>query len=134
MVGARIVNKKKAKGLPVPKPLAFVLLLALVLTLSYLWLCGRCDEMARDVKKLELKGETLHRAVLTEEYKWTTMRSEKRIREALARFGIQMDWPANRAVIFLSAELDLEKPVIEWSAPSSRQFALTRDNAREVHD
>lgn len=130
MVGKRKVNRKKQQAMVFPVPLAATLVVAAGLALSYLWLCGRCEALGREIKQTEQRKEQLHRDVLNEEYKWTNMRSLRNIRATLHHFNIQMDWPDERAVVYLSRDLDADQ--IGQTAQVAMQLART--SLGEVHD
>ena len=102
----RVNRKKEKSGSLFPAPLAGLLILAALLSLSYLWLCGRCEALGRDIQKLEDQRSELRRRVVNEEYKWSNLNSLAQIRQALARFDIEMGWPDERRVIRLARPLD----------------------------
>ena len=117
MTRYRVNRKRKAERSVFPTPLAGVLTLAAFLALGYLWLCGRCDALGRDIQRLEQLHAELRRQVVAEEYRWAQMNTVRRIQAALDRFGIVMERPSERRVIRLSRPLE----VGEWDAP---QFVL----------
>jgi cell division protein FtsB len=96
-------QKKQSQGDIFPAPLAAILLLAAVLSLTYVWLCGRCDALGRDIKALEQECEEIRRRRLNEEYKWANMRSPRNIERALREHNLDMDWPDRRCIITLSS-------------------------------
>lgn len=106
MITHRVNRKKERNGPLFPAPLAGLLTLAALLSLSYLWLCGRCEALGRDIQKLEEQQADLRRRVINEEYKWSNLNSLGQIRQALARFNISMGWPDERRIIRLARPLD----------------------------
>jgi hypothetical protein len=101
------VNRKKESGSLFPAPLAGLLTLAALLALSYLWLCGRCEALGRDIQRMESQRAELRRRVIAEEYKWSNLNSLRQIQQALARFDIAMGWPEERRVIRLARPIDV---------------------------
>lgn len=82
-----------------PSPLAAVLVSFAVLSLVYLWLCGRCDALGKSLTRLEDRKEDLHGRMLNEEYKWSNMKSPRRMEELLLRHHLIMSLPAEGRII-----------------------------------
>ena len=120
------VNTKKNAGFLFPVPLAALLSTAALLCFGYLWLNGRCESLAQDIKRLEESRAEVRRRVLNEEYKWSNLCTLRRVREALVQFQIPMDWPDNARVVHLSRPLD----AAEIEPASRTQVAQTRPPAR----
>ncbi|NCC50789.1 MAG: hypothetical protein EOM20_06175 [Spartobacteria bacterium] len=100
-------NKKKQteKRHVFPVPLAGILVLAAVLSLTYLWLCGRCDSLGRRIKVLEKSCAEARKLRYNEEYKWANMKNPRNIERALKQHHLDMTWPDRRRVITLSSRL-----------------------------
>ncbi len=92
-------NRKKSAGFIIPKPLLSVLALATLLSLSYLWMMGRCEAAGQRIKTLEQRRTDLHSRVLNEEYKWANMRSPRNMEAALRRHNLVMTWPSENRVV-----------------------------------
>jgi hypothetical protein len=132
MVGTRTERRngsRRKRADLVARPLVAVLAGACLLALSYLWLCGRCEAMARDLKRLEQERAETHRRRVNEEYKWSNLRTLQNVRAALARFEIPMAWPGEAQVIHLARPLYLEAA----PPPAPEQFAF-RGPADVRHD
>ena len=86
-----------------PAPLAACLVLAAVIALSYLWLCGRCENLGREIKDLERELAAIEVRVQSEEYKWTNLTSPRRFELILRRHGLNMSWPEEGRVVRLRA-------------------------------
>ncbi len=110
-------RKKRVDGFVVSKNFAGVLVFLSVAALSYLWLCSRCDEFGRDIKKLEGEQVQLENKFLNEEYKWMGMKSPKNLEETLLQYGIKMTWPRRDQVIWLADAHDQ----IEMNLSSDRE-------------
>ena len=97
---ARNRLRKKNSGESVfPSVLAVVLLGATTLALSYLWLCGRCEDLGRKLKDLEQQKLALQRRIVNEEYKWSNMTSPKNMEKLLQMHGLVMTWPTEKSVV-----------------------------------
>lgn len=97
---ARKRNKKKQPAAVVfPAPLAAFLVVVIVLSLSYLWLCGRCENMGPVIKGLEQDLADVQVRVQSEEYKWSNLTSPKRFAKILEEHGLTMSWPDDDRVI-----------------------------------
>lgn len=100
MLRRRKKNRRKdPKGIVFPRSLAGILGFAVVVALSYLWFCDRCDALGIQIKALEGRKLEMHRRVLNEEYKWSNMRSPRNIENLLQRFNLVMTWPEEQRVI-----------------------------------
>jgi hypothetical protein len=126
MVARRRVNVKRNVRRVFPVRLLLLLTVVATFALSYLWLCGRCQSLARDLKRSEDRLAEIRRRRLNEEYKWSNLCTLKRVRDALAAFRIEMDWPGKDRVVYLTRPVDIaDLP----SAPGP-QFAQTRGRER----
>ena len=100
MAKRRKKNKKRqSEGVMFPAPLAIILVLAAVLSLSYLWLCGRTEGLGRNIKGLEKEYAELRRRVINEEYKWSNMKSPKNIERLLTQHNVAMVWPSEQNIV-----------------------------------
>ena len=99
---ARRTRKNKRKtgnGVQLHAPMIAVLALAATVFISYLWLCGRCENLGSRIKELESEYEQLHVRVLTEKSKWERMKSPARIRLFLAKHKLDMAWPDESHIV-----------------------------------
>ncbi len=85
-----------------PAPLAAILALVAVLSLSYLWLCGQCDASGRRIKSLEKERAETRKRRFNEEYKWHNMKSQENLDRALAMHGLNMTWPEKRRAVHVA--------------------------------
>lgn len=95
----------------VPPPLATVLILAAVLSLSYLWLCGRCEDLGKRIKSLERECAKVRKVRVNEEFKWYNMTSLPSMEKALQRHGLQMNFPPQGRVVQLPRSSSRERPI-----------------------
>jgi hypothetical protein len=102
------VNRKKQGGSLFPAPLAAVLTLTALITLSYLWLCGRCDAISREIQELESRRVELRRRVVAEEYRWAQLNTRSRVQAALERFGMVMESPEERRIVRLVRPVEID--------------------------
>ncbi|NKB24252.1 MAG: hypothetical protein GKR87_07740 [Kiritimatiellae bacterium] len=101
-------RKKQEGGFAFPAPLASILLLAAILSLSYLWVHGRCEALGVYIQDLEAQKEKIYNQFLNEEYKWSNMKTLPNIKAALLRNGSVMSWPNEDQIVrvFSSREED----------------------------
>lgn len=100
MAGKR--NKKKqAAKVVFPAPLAALLVVVTVLGLSFLWLCGRCENLGRAIKALEHEITDVKVRVQSEEYKWSNLTSPERFEKILQQHELEMSWPGDERVVRL---------------------------------
>jgi len=100
----RTKNRKKNvnQGYIFPVPLAAFLAVVMAVSLSYLWLCGRNEDLGSAIKRLENKKSDVSRKIANEEYKWSIMTSPKRLSAALAKHNLDMSWPSEENVVKIS--------------------------------
>ena len=94
----RCNRKKQAQGLGFPAPLALVLVVGALVALSYLWLCGRCEDLGERIKDLEARKAELQRQVVNEEFKWTNMKAPQNMERLLRTHQLDMEWPGEQQV------------------------------------
>ncbi|MBN1671319.1 MAG: hypothetical protein JXR37_09815 [Kiritimatiellae bacterium] len=96
---ARRNRKKSTGGYIFPVPFAALLVLASILALCYLWLDGRCEALAKELKALEAEKETLRQRCATEEGRWAKMKTPPSIEEALLRHNMKMFRPDEKHTV-----------------------------------
>jgi hypothetical protein len=94
-------RKKQEQGMVFPAPLALVLVVGALVALSYLWLCGRCEDYGRRIQELEHQKAELARLVSKEEYDWSNMTAPRSIERLLQAHNLVMTWPTEDRVIRL---------------------------------
>ncbi len=102
--------KKGSEGPIFPAPLAAILSAAAVISISYLWFCGRCEALGVQIQSLEAKKAELHKRVINEEYKWSNMKSPQNIESLLRQFNLAMTWPDEDRVVRLRAHPATPEP------------------------
>ena len=76
---------------------------AAALGMVYLHLFNTCDNIGREIKKLENERSELRKRVVNEERNWGTASSIRNMEQLMARHGIEMSWPEERNIIRLRA-------------------------------
>ncbi len=129
--GGRRNRKKNEVKVVFPSPLAAILVAAACLSLAYLWFCGRCDALGKEMTRLERRLEEVQGRVLNEEFKWTNMRAPGNMENLLARHRLVMRLPGEQEVIRVRASAPLVGP----SVPSSETPAQYAQRAGAfMHD
>lgn len=95
-------RKKQSQGFIFPAPFACVIGLVGLVSLSYLWFCGRCDAVGAHIKVLENRKAEIHKQVINEQYKWSNMKSTENIINLIHHFNLNMVWPEQAHVVHLS--------------------------------
>ena len=116
---ARNKNRKRDE-VPGVFPAALAMLLggAIVVALSYLWLCGRCDSIGRRIKQFEQQKLAVERARVNEEFQWSNMTSPQNMEKLLKAHGLEMSWPAEKNVVRIHRRLGDED-----ATPSPSDYA-----------
>ena len=102
--------KKGSEGPIFPAPLAAILSAAAIISLSYLWFCGRCEALGMQIQKLETQKAELHKRVINEEFNWSNMKSPKHIENLLQQFNLSMTWPGERNVVRVRNHMAAPEP------------------------
>lgn len=109
-------------------PSIAILVMTALVFLSYLFLCGRCEDLRQEVAKQEAEKENAHRREMAEQMKWDQLKSIDHIRPLLKRHGMDMDWP-DEAHVF-------RVPKATWAAYQNRRMveriAYARTDAVEA--
>lgn len=106
--------KKGSEGPIFPAPLAAILSTAAVISLSYLWFCGRCEALGVQIQALESKKAELHKRVINEEYKWSNMKSPQNIEDLLRQFNLTMTWPGEDRVVRVRSQAPMPESRREY--------------------
>lgn len=94
-------KKRSSRGFFIPAPFAVMVLLASLSALGYIWM-GCCEEaVGREIKAMEAERGELMRRLLNEESKWAELKSPGGMEQALARWGIEMNWPRHARIVYL---------------------------------
>ena len=94
-------RKKDSDGFIFPAPFAAILGAVALISLGYLWFCGRCDSLGKQIKGLEDRKVEIHKRVINEEYKWSNMKSPGNIMAMLQRNNLLMNYPDESRVVRL---------------------------------
>ena len=125
-------KKKKSEGIGIHAPTIAVVSLLATVFLSYLYLCGRCDDLGIRIKTLEQEKEALHRRVLNEEYMWSRMKSPGQIRKYLEKHRLDMGWPEESNIVRIPASVrksfdhDGDGPTLQY-ADAARERSIRHD-------
>jgi len=92
-------KKKNQVQVPFPVVLANVLVLVAVMGLSYMWLCARCDALGREIKTKEAELAAAQKRCNNEQERWAIMTSPSNLRQAIRRFGLDMQMPNDSQVV-----------------------------------
>ncbi|HMP89817.1 MAG TPA: hypothetical protein PJ991_06430 [Kiritimatiellia bacterium] len=114
-------RKTGIKGI-FPGTLFGVLLALMLFSFSYLYICGRCDDLGKKINQLEKKRDELRREIVNEEFKWSNMTSPKNMEALLKKHQLNMIWPSEDSVVRLRRN------------PLPQQFAQGKNTGAMAHD
>ena len=101
MVRHKKNRRKDSEGFIFPAPFAAILGAVALVSLGYLWFCGRCEALGSQIKTLEKRKDEAHKRVINEEYKWSNMKSPGNIMALLQRYNLSMTYPEESRVVRL---------------------------------
>jgi hypothetical protein len=78
-----------------------VVIVAGFLGLAYLYLGGQCDDLGKDINRLEKRLESVRQDVKNEQFKWSRLTSTAELEKLLKRHNLVMDWPAPENIVRL---------------------------------
>jgi len=94
-------RKKDSEGFIFPAPFAAILGAVALISLGYLWFCGRCEALGTQIKMLENRKVEAHKRVINEQYKWSNMKSPGNILALLQHYNLLMNYPDESRVVRL---------------------------------
>ncbi len=94
-------RNKDSEGFIFPAPFAAILGAVALVSLGYLWFCGRCEALGAQIKTLETRKIEAHKRVINEEYKWSNMKSPGNILALLQHNNLLMNYPEESRVVRL---------------------------------
>ena len=110
-------RKKQAQGFVFPVPLALFLVLVTVISMTYLWMHGRCEAAGIRIQQLERTRQQTHTRLLDEELKWAQMKTLKNVLAAVERHNLQMSWAPDNRVVHLTRKAPGAEPAVygQWA-------------------
>lgn len=92
-------RKLQAEGFRMPASVTMMIALVLGVGFFYLWVSSRTEALARQIKEEETRLAELRQQVSSASARWSEMTGPRRLREALARHELDMDWPRTDQVV-----------------------------------
>lgn len=94
-------KRKNTRGFIVPLPVASILIVAAALLLLYVWQETRSHILCARIKFLEQQQVEVTKRWQNEQGKWNNLKSPANIDRMLARYKIEMIWPAENCIMRL---------------------------------
>jgi hypothetical protein len=91
------------------------------LAMVYLSLFNTCENIGRQIKKLEHERTELHKKVVNEEHNWAMARSIGNMERLMATHGIAMTWPEEKNIIRLPMAAPAEPAQYAFQGGSVRR-------------
>ena len=110
-------RKKQAQGFVFPVPLALFLVLVTVISMTYLWMHGRCEAAGIRIQQLERTRQQTHTRLLDEESKWAQLKTLENVLAAVERHQLEMSWAPDSRVVHLTRRAHGTEPVVyeQWA-------------------
>ena len=99
-------NKKMKKNqVKVPFPVLFAnaLMLVMVMGLSYMWLCSRCDSLGKEIKRKENELTAAQKRLVGEQDRWSSITSPANLQRAIRKHHLGMVMPGEKQIIRVGA-------------------------------
>lgn len=109
-------NGKRHIGIPCPSPLVTILVASAVISLGYLQICGRCEDLSEDIARLESKRREISQRLNVEKAKWARNERIEGIKRGLAKWGIEMELPPPERVVVIR-----DRNLLEDFSPADRR-------------
>jgi hypothetical protein len=97
----RTNKKRKKAGFVIPLPFALVMV-ASSLSLGYLGLGVRCEDLGQELKRLEGESRKARERRVCEESRWANMKAPRQIEKTLIRHRLVMIWPRQDQIVFVA--------------------------------
>lgn len=91
--------KKNQVQVPFPVLLANILVLVVVLGLSYMWLCSRCDALGKEIKSKEAELATAQKRLVKEQDLWSSLTSPANLERAIRKHRLNMVMPRDAQIV-----------------------------------
>ncbi len=98
-----------------------IMVLAAVLGMVYLHLFNTCENIGREIKRLEFERAEMNKRVVNEEHNWGTASSIRNVEQLMARHGIQMTFPQESQIIRMTFREAEEPAQYAWRSDSTRR-------------
>lgn len=123
-MGKKNKRKKSVRkniAVPYPGPLLSVLIVAALVSLTYLWMCSRCEALGNEIASLEAHRAALDNRLRTEKSLWAERESLEGIRQGLRRFGIEMTLPSMDRIVIVPRH-DIIAGVVPFETEYSHDY------------
>lgn len=94
----KVLNTRRVR---LPMSWMVMLTLIVVSVFAYLFLCTTTERLANQIKEEEQEIEQLRRRVASEEVRWSEMIGPRRLREALRKHNLVMEYPTAGQVVHI---------------------------------
>ncbi|MEN8254169.1 MAG: hypothetical protein ABFR33_01755 [Verrucomicrobiota bacterium] len=94
--------KKNQVQVPFPMLLANVLVLVVVLGLSYMRLCSRCDALGKEIKSKEKELKVAQKRLVNEQDRWSSITSPANLKRAIKKHRLDMVMPREKQIVRVS--------------------------------
>jgi hypothetical protein len=121
----RAIKSGKRRKVIQPSSAIVVLVVIGFLAFGYLWSGSRCDELGRDISRLEVQCREMSQRVNIEKAKWSRNETIDGIKNGLARWGIEMNLPPPERVLLVRYN-DLLKEGVPLDQGSQYAFVMQR--------
>lgn len=95
--------------------------LAAAVAMVYLSLYNTCEQIGRQIKKMETERAELQKRVVNEERNWATARSIRNMEQLMTTHGVVMTWPTEENIIRLRATEPDEPPQYAYQGTPLRR-------------
>lgn len=124
--------RRSASNPAFPAKLLFLFfLVAVSLSLAYVWGHGRSRCLGERIKALERELQQVDKVYANELLKWENMKSPPNVARVLARYNQTMVWPAESSIVRLSEPAGVEGAIADLRgsvAVTSRGHVSSRGN------
>ena len=84
-------NRKQSAQVPFPTVLANVLVLVVVIGLSYIWLCSRCDTVGKEIKTKEYELVKAKKSLERQIHIWEVTKTPVNLKRAINKHRLKME-------------------------------------------
>lgn len=92
-------SQKAEVRVPFPVFIANIVIVVMVLGLSYMWLCARCDALGKEIKHKESELSASVKRLVNEQEKWARLTSPANLERSIRSYGLNMVMPPERQIV-----------------------------------
>jgi len=106
--------KQAEVQVPFPVLISYILIVIVVLGLSYMWLCSRCDALGKEIKQKEHELTESAKRLADEQSKWSLLTSPENLEYAIKVHRLNMVMPKEEQIVRIRYQRERQKAKLAY--------------------